>query len=116
MTFHVLALPILYTSPEVYINGEIATVSWEAWCADLDYGTGPVEKYTVYYGESGKGLDQKVSSNDTTVVLPPLKVQTDYEFAISCNRIVEGTSYEGPKGNVVKNTTGCRGKNIFYCP
>ena len=106
-------LPVLYGDPVVIIHENVATVSWQAWDIDVDYGTGPVKEYRVYYGEDGKRTysEQSKPSTGTEVVISGMKSETAYEFAISCYRVVEGTTYEGPKGNVVKNTTGCLGKN-----
>lgn len=104
-------LPVLYGNPVVEIRLNMATVSWLEWNAKVDYGTGPVTEYRVYYGEDGQGLTESKLSTGTKVFISDLKKETDYEFSISCYRILEGATYEGPKGNVVKNTTGCRGKN-----
>ena len=90
-----------------------AILGWEEWNIAIDYGTGPAELHTIYYGLSGQTLS--MTSNETTEMegaVRNLLPETAYDFAIAISRFIDGVWYEGPHGQIITAFTECAGETI----
>ena len=90
-----------------------AILGWEEWNIAIDYGTGPAELHTIYYGLSGQ--PPSMTSNETTEMegtVRNLLPETAYDFAIAISRFIDGVWYEGPHGQIITAFTECAGETI----
>ncbi|XP_072050186.1 protein sidekick-1-like [Amphiura filiformis] len=103
------ALPALYEMPDITIDGTSVTLRWNAWDASIDYGTGPAEKYQVYFAKQNQPLVPFSITMDTNERIDNLKGGTGYKFAISVFRHIDSTSTEGilsPEGSAHTKCVG----------
>ena len=107
------ALPALYRKPTFVVQGTTLIIRWDAWNADIDYGTGPVEKYQVYLAETSQPLVPFRFSDDNEEEIPNLLHETMYTFAVSALRVFASDSFEGVIGPEESAKTGCGG--MLWC-
>ena len=109
----ILALPALYNDPSIaHEENILLKLDWDDWDQTVDYGNGPVASYRVYYRETGNGplFTDYVDVPDSNWIPQTLLPDTQYDFAVSVLRSVDGNDTEGKLGNVVSGTTHCLGK------
>ena len=103
------ALPGFYRKPAFVVQGTTLIIQWDAWNADIDYGTGPVEKYQVYIAEASQPLVPFGFSDDTEEEIPNLLHHTHYKFAVSALRVLDSDAFEGILGPEESTKIGCGG-------
>ncbi|XP_072050190.1 uncharacterized protein [Amphiura filiformis] len=108
------ALPALYEfKPQIIkVSGATLTIQWNAWDANIDYGTGPVEKYQIYLAQQGQTLVPVAESTNTEEEITGLWHETTYDFALTVFRNIisddmSEKSYEGIMGPISSATTTC---------
>ncbi|XP_072043279.1 uncharacterized protein [Amphiura filiformis] len=101
------ALPAMFRDPLVTeVRGTKVIIDWNDWDQGVDYGTGQIDGYRVYYGPSGQDLqymDARNSNQPITHLLP----ETKYYFSIAVVKNVEGKQAVGQMSNSVSEITGC---------
>ena len=109
----ILALPALYNDTTSIAHDEniLLELDWADWDQNVDYGNGPVSFYRVYCIVTGNGqLSACEETSDSTWIPQTLLPDTQYDFAVSVLRSVDGNDTEGKLRNVVSGTTHCLGK------
>ncbi len=104
------ALPALYKKPTSEMNGTSITIRWIAWDKTIDYGTGPAEKYRLYYAKQNQSLVPSDIVYGTETRIEGLEKETEYVFAVSVFRTIDSNSTEGTLSPEETVRTPCGGK------
>ena len=108
------ALPYFYEGGQVIANATSTsvTITWNAWNKNIDYGTGPVDKYNVYYWKADAKTSSAISQTVTEAYtkITDLSPETLYYFAVAAVRNYE--LREGPWSTNTFAATGCGGKSL----
>ncbi|XP_072044269.1 uncharacterized protein [Amphiura filiformis] len=105
------ALPYFYDNDQVIVDAmsNSVKVAWNEWNQTIDYGTGPVDQYRVFYWKEddiGTSYNSQESS-DSTAIISDLSIETVYNLAVAAVKYVNGELIEGPWSRNVSTTTGC---------
>ena len=76
-------------------DGTSVIVRWNAWDENIDFGTGPAEKYNLYYAKQNQSLVPGDIVYNTEKRIDGLEKGTEYVFAISVFRNIDYNSIEG---------------------
>ena len=106
-----IALPYFYNGGQVTATATSTsvTITWNAWNQDIDYGTGPVDYYKVYYWKTDSAISPSTfqvsseSSTDITDLFP----ETMYNFSVAAVKTYK--MLEGPRSIDTFAITGCGG-------
>ncbi|XP_072044701.1 uncharacterized protein [Amphiura filiformis] len=105
------ALPYFYNNGHISANATGATVllAWADWNQAIDYGTGPVDHYKIYFWKEGESetSSQFQTSTDSNEIISDLSIESVYNFAVAAVRTVNGEKLGGPRGRYISTTIQC---------
>ncbi|XP_072043281.1 uncharacterized protein [Amphiura filiformis] len=108
------ALPYFYDDDQLktYTTSTSVFLTWRDWNKAMDYGTGPIDHYMIFYWTEDDTGTLNLRSSDSKTVIFNLSIESLYYFAVAAVKVVNGESLEGPSRRNVSATTGCGAPNL----
>ncbi|XP_072044700.1 uncharacterized protein [Amphiura filiformis] len=105
------ALPYFSNNDHITANATRNSVllAWGDWNQAIDYGTGHVDHYKIYFWKEGEKetSSQFQTSFDSSEIISDLSIESVYNFDVAAVKTVNGEELEGPRGRYISATTQC---------